>query len=303
MNNIYDFKSKIKFLNHINKINCFFLILKGINFNVNIKNQIILFENLKNDILNFLSLMEYYNLSLSIKDFNYIYLIKYNSEEIFSINNKNTQNLINYTNRIISHIENFDSYDNFCLLKTLNRFKRFKCELLKFKKNTKYDLLTNIKLKNELQNHKFKKQKNNKLHLFKNSEFIKNQFWILLENDLKFYPPNIENLLLVLDKIISIISTLLKNDKGMYLKIEKNINIMELKKNFDSYYFIYGLEYLLQILKSFHCKKYDNLSNSKHKILKNAMIDGTRLDKFVPDITKYLLDGFYTVLIEKKNEN
>ena len=302
MNNIYDFKSKIKFLNHINKINSFFLNLKNINFNVNIKNQIILFENLKNDIIKFLSLLEYYNLSLSLNDFKYIYLIKYNSEEILSINNKNTQNLINYTEQIINHIDNFDSYDNFCLLKTLNRLNRFKYELLKFKENTKFDLLTDIKSKNELQKHNLKKQKNDELYSFKNSEFIKNQFWILLENDLKFYPPNIENLLLVFDKIVSIIFTLLKNDTGMYIEIEKNINIMELKKKFDTFYFINGLDYLLQILKSFHDKKYDNLSNSKQKILKNAMIDGTRLDKFVPDITKYLLDGFYTVLIEK-NKN
>ena len=52
-----------------------------------------------------------------------------------------------------------------------------------------------------------------------------------------------------------------------------------------------------------HDKKYDNLSNSKQKILTNAMIDGAKLDNFVPNIIKYLLDGFYTVLIEKMKIN
>ena len=138
MNNIHDFKSKIKFFTHVHKINSFFRNLNKINFNVNIKNQIKLFEKLKNEILNFLSLMEYYNLSLTYKDFNKIYLIEYNSKEVLPIKNRNTKNLVNCVNKIINHINNFDSYDNFCLLKTLNRFKRFKFELLKCKENDKY---------------------------------------------------------------------------------------------------------------------------------------------------------------------
>ena len=287
MNNIYNFKSKIKFLNHIYKINYFFSNLKNINFNTNIKNQIILFDNLKIDILKFISLMKYYNLYLSFEDFNFIYLIKYNSKEILPINNKNNQNLINYTNKIVDHINNFDYNDNFCLLKTLNRFNRYKYQLLKFKQN-------------ELKQPNLENLKNNELYICKKKELFKDDFWIILQNDLKNNPHDVKNLLLVLDKIVSIIFTLLKNDKNMFKEIEKNINILELKKNFDTYYFINGLDYLLQILKLFHSKKYDDLSNSKHKILKYAMINGTRLDKFVPNIIKYLLDGFYTVLIQKK---
>ena len=315
MNNIQFLKSKIKFLNHIFKINCFFLNLKNINFNVNIKNQIELFENLKIDILNFLLIMEYYNLSLSYKDFNKIYLIEYNSKEVLPTNNKNTKNLVKCVNKIISHIKNFDLYDNFCLLKTLNRFNRFKYELFKYKENDIFNITKYIKSEynyiegkiNELQKHKV--LKNNLIHekinesdvLKKNSKkIIDDQFWSELENDFKFYPIQTKKIFIILDKIISIIFTLLKNDRNMFNKIEKNINILELKKNFDTYYFIRTLNYLLQLLKLFHSKKYNDLSNLKHKILKYAMIDGTRLDKFAPDIIKYLLDGFYTVLIENK---
>ena len=289
MNKIHDFKSKIKFLNHVNKISTFFINLKNINFNIDVKNQFILFEKLKNNILNFLSLMKYYNLHLSFKDFYFIYLIKYNSEQILSSNYN--QNLIICTNKIISHINNFDSYDNFCILKTLNRFKRFQYELFKWKQNDKFDLYKNLTCKFNF---------NDELDMFKNKqELIRYHFWNKLENDLKMYPINVKNLLFILDEILSIIFTLLKNNKNLFIEIEKNINIVELKKNFDTFYFINGLDYLLKILKSFHNKKYDNISNSKQKILTNAMIDGTRLDNFVPNIIKYLLDGFYTVLIEK----
>jgi len=45
--------------------------------------------------------------------------------------------------------------------------------------------------------------------------------------------------------------------------------------------------------------EYDDLTDAKHKILKYAMIEGDSLDSFVPEIIKYLLNGFYVVLIEK----
>ena len=55
----------------------------------------------------------------------------------------------------------------------------------------------------------------------------------------------------------------------------------------------------LDLLKKLQSPEYDILTDSKHKILKRSMIEGDSLDEFVPEIIKYILNGFYVVLIEK----
>ena len=73
----------------------------------------------------------------------------------------------------------------------------------------------------------------------------------------------------------------------------------ELTTNFDTHYFINGLDYLLSLLRKVQSPEYDELTDSKHKILKRSMIEGHSLNEFVPEIIRYILNGFYVVIIEK----
>ena len=346
MNNTFDLKSMIRFITHRNKIYSFLLNLQNNNFNIDLDKLIFNLSKMKNSIYKFLNVLKYYNLNLTIKDFNLIYMIKYHSKKLLPYNTENKSIVIDCVNRLIDHINNFDPYDSFCILKTINRFKRFNYELNKWKEIDKRELvkdlaseyyrLENIKNKfntkskdklylDELQKIKDienqqndvieKIKKNDGYEIFKkikpmeieyNKEFINKikkiieyQYWKLLAEDLKVYPPNTKHLLVLIDEIKDIIYLLLKNRIDILIDLEKNVSVKELKNNFDTHYFIKALDYLLDLLKKLQSPEYDKLTNAKHKILKKSMIEGDSLNDFVPEIIKYILNAFYIVLIEK----
>lgn len=346
MDNTLDLKSMIRFLTHRNKIYSFFLDLQNNNFDIDLDKLIFNLSKMKNSTYKFLNVLKYYNLNLTIKDFNLIYIIKYHSEEILPHNTENRNTVIDCVDKLIYHINNFDPYDNFCILKTINRFKRFNYEFNKWKEIDKRELvkdlaseyyrLENIKNKfntkskdklylDELQKLKdtenqqnnviekikkidgyeiFKKLKPMEIEYDKESldkikKLIEDQYWKLLAEDLKVYPPDTRHLLVLIDEIKDIIYLLLKNRIDILVDLEKNVSVKELKNNFDTHYFINALDYLLDLLKKLQSPEYDKLTDTKHKILKRSMIEGDSLDEFVPEIIKYILNGFYVVLIEK----
>ena len=46
-----------------------------------------------------------------------------------------------------------------------------------------------------------------------------------------------------------------------------------------------------------------DLTEKKHKVLKRSLIEGDELSEFLPEILRYLIDNFYTVLAIKKDKN
>jgi len=346
MDNTYDLKSMIKFLTHRNKIYSFFLDLQDNQFNIDLDKLIIILIKMKSSTYKFLNVLKYYNLNLSVKDFNLIFIIKYHSNEIMPNDTENRKEVIKCADKIIDLINNFNPYDNFCILKTLNRFKRFNYEFNKWKEIDKKDIVKDLaseyyrleNIKNEFSNkskdklyidelQKLKDIESQQNDIFENikkidgveifkqlkpmeveydkesinkmKKMIEYQYWKLLEEDLKVYPPNTKHLLLLIDEIKDVIYLLLKSRLDILIELEKNVSVKELKNNFDSHYFIKALDYLLDLLKILQSPEYDDLTNAKHKILKYSMIEGDSLESFVPEIIKYLLDGFYIVLIEK----
>ena len=346
MDNSYDLKSMIKFITHRNKIYSFFLDVNKKKFNSELSDLLIILNNMKSQTYKFLAVLKYYNLNLSINNFNLIFIIKYHSETVIPQDTENKKKVIRCVDNIMEYINNFDPYDKFCILKTLNRFKRFNYEFNKWKEIDKREIIKDLasdfyrleNIKNEYSNKDEDKlyidelqklkdiekqqtdimdhiQKIDGLNIFKQlkpieieydnesidkmKNIIEDQYWKLLEEDLNSYPPNTKHLLVLIDEIKSVIYSLLKNRVDILVDLEKNVSIKELEKNFDTHYFIKGLDYLLNLLRKLQSPEYDDLTDSKHKILKKSMIEGDSLNEFVPEIIKYLLNGFYVVLIEK----
>ena len=302
-------------------------------------------DNIKIHTAKFLNLLKYYNLDLSIKDFNLIFIIKYHSHTVMPQFTENRETVLDCVDNIINHIINFNVYDNFCILKTLNRLKKYKNEFTKWKEIDKREIVKDFaseyyrleNIKNEFNKDKDKMyldelqklkdietqqeslitqiQKIDGMQIFKklnpmeveiDNESIKKikgiieeQYWRLLEEDLKVYPPNTNHLLLLIEEIKDVIYLLLKNRLDLLVELEKNLNSKELTNNFDTHYFINGLDYLLSLLRKVQSPEYDELTDSKHKILKRSMIEGDSLNEFVPEIIRYILNGFYVVIIEK----
>ena len=86
----------------------------------------------------------------------------------------------------------------------------------------------------------------------------------------------------------------------MLVDLEKKINTEELKEEFDTHYFLNGLTYLLELLRQLQSPEYDELTDGYLKQLRRHMIEGNELYNFVPKTLKYILNGFYVVLIEKQ---
>ncbi len=345
MDNSHDLKSLIRFITHRNKISSFFTFLNQKNLDTNLNDLVKFLDNIKFNTEKFLNLLKYYNLDLSIKDFNLIFIIKYHSHTVMPQFTENRETVLDCVNNIINHIINFNVYDSFCILKTLNRLKKYKQEFTKWKEIDKREIVKDLaseyyRLENirnefnkdqdkmhldELQKLKdietlqeslltqikkidgmeiFKKLNPMEVEFDKESvnklkAIIEDQYWKLLEEDLNVYPPNTKHLLTLIEEIKDVIYLLLKNRLDLLVELEKNLNSKELITNFDTHYFINGLDYLLSLLKKLQSPEYDELTDSKHKILKRSMIEGNSLNEFVPEILRYLLNGFYVVIIEK----
>ena len=130
---------------------------------------------------------------------------------------------------------------------------------------------------------------------------IEDEYWKLIKYELKLFPIKTKYLILVIDEIKYIYYIISKHQTAKLLKLEKFVNTKYFKKDFDSHYFLCSINYLFEQLKILESIKYKDLTDSYIKKLKYNMIEGNEFYEFIPELLRYLVDGFYGVLLDKNN--
>ena len=349
MNNMYNLNSVVQYITHRNKIYSFFKLLNSDKMDLPFDELLKYLNNKAFNINNFIRILKTYEIDISIKEFNLIYIIKYHNKTIIPHESESSNVVIKAVNNITTHINNFDPNDRFCIFKTINRFKRYIQEFNKWKNNDKIELiqeltseyyrLDNIKQEiqtksddklyiNELEDIKIAQdhqeiimneiKKVDGLDIFNKLQpievqydkettnqikgILEDQFWFLLEEDLIIQPINSIGIIKLLEEIKDIITLILKSRVDMLIEIEKAVNTEQLKEEFDTHYFLDGLSYLLETLRKLQSPEYDELTDNYIKTLKHNMIEGNDLHEFVPKTLRYIMNGYYTVLIEKNQD-
>ena len=348
MNNTYDLKSIIRFITHRNKIYSFFKYLDINKMDLSF-DELIEYLNHKrlfiDKFINFLK--RSYEINISIKEFNLIFLIYFHNDDVITQKSTNSDDVINSVNNLVSHIRLFDPYDRFCILKTINRFRRFISNFHKWKEIDKKDLITDLSsefyrlenIKQELKNKPNKKlyinelekiklieeqqnfimkeiKKYDGLDIFNNLQpieiqydedtikqiktMLEDQYWNLLKEDLEKIPIKSDFIIKLLGEVKDIIYLILNKRVDMLVDLEKRVNISQLEEEFDTHYFLDGINYLLELLRKLQSPEYDDLTDNYLKNLRRSMIEGDNLYEFVPKTLKYIMNGFYVVLIEKQ---
>ena len=311
---------------YIKKLQQFFK--KQINFNKNIK----MLEN-RNYIYyanKLLAILKKYGLdNFNIKLFNILILIKNYPYKILI--NYDKKELINNVTSFFNYINNFDIYNKLCILSLLNKIRRFNQNFQNWLNLDKYLLIENLTkiyyqfdnfinniddkskiiLLEQKKDYIIKKiKKINGHNIFKkftpicidfdekSIEKIKNlsenNYFKLLEEDLNQTPIKIDFLLSIIKEIKTIIYNLKFNDIEYLVKLEKNINLNNIKKYRDIRQIIVSINYLFILLIKFNTK-----IKNKHKMFKNDILSGLEISEYVPKYLKILLNEFYILLNNK----
>ena len=280
---------------YIKKLQQFFK--KQINFNKNIK----MLEN-RNYIYyanKLLAILKKYGLdNFNIKLFNILILIKNYPYKILI--NYDKKELINNVTSFFNYINNFDIYNKLCILSLLNKIRRFNQNFQNWLNLDKYllienltkiyyqfdNFINNIDDKNKIilleqkKDYIIKKiKKINGHNIFKKftpicidfdekiiekiKNLSENNYFKLLEEDLNQTPIKIDFLLSIIKEIKTIIYDLKFNDIEYLVKLEKNINLNNIKKYRDIRQIIVSIDYLFILLIKFNTK-----IKNKHKMLK-----------------------------------
>ena len=144
-------------------------------------------------------------------------------------------------------------------LEKLNEIKRHQDEIInEIKKIDGLNIFKNLK-PIEIQYEK------KSLDLIKG--LLEDQYWELLKDDLKQQPINSVYILSLVDEIKDVIYIILKKRLDMLIEMEKNVNINNLKNDFDTHYFIGMISYLLETLRKLQSPAYDDLTDKYIKLL------------------------------------
>ena len=311
---------------YIKKLQQFFK--KQINFNKNIK----MLEN-RNYIYyanKLLAILKKYGLdNFNIKLFNILILIKNYPYKILI--NYDKKELINNVTSFFNYINNFDIYNKLCILSLLNKIRRFNQNFQNWLNLDKYLLIENLTkiyyqfdnfinniddkskiiLLEQKKDYIIKKiKKINGHNIFKKftpicidfdekiiekiKNLSENNYFKLLEEDLNQTPIKIDFLLSIIKEIKTIIYNLKFNDIEYLVKLEKNINLNNIKKYRDIRQIIVSINYLFILLIKFNTK-----IKNKHKMFKNDILSGLEISEYVPKYLKILLNEFYILLNNK----
>jgi len=208
-----------------------------------------------------------------------IHLIKLLSETYYNlqiikdniIQNRDRKNILLHELKKINNIDNKQSN----ILKKINN-------------NNGMEIFKNIKpviIKN-----------NNKL-ISKNND---NYYWDILKAEISSYPIKINMVKKCIIEIKYIIYNLISKNIDMLTDIEKNINIDYIDNNkIDSHYIIICIDYLFIFVKKLQTYTYIEETNKYHDIIKKSMIEGHKLEYFIPQTLRYLLELFYKIWDDK----
>ena len=260
MNNTYNLKSIFKFITHRNKIYSFFKNLNIEEFNLPFYDLIIILNNkqiLINKFINFLK--QSYEVNISVQEFNLIFLIYYHENDIIIKKTECSDNLINSVKNIINLINCFDPYDKLCILKSINRFKRYIYNLNKWKEIDKKDLVTDL-------SSEFYRLENIKLEIKKNQE-----------NEL--YINELEKIKLIEEQQLSIMNEI------------KKIDGMDIFNNLQPVNINYDNEAINQIKKVLEDKYWSCLVDDLKKIPINT--------EFIIKLLNEIKDIIYLILLKR----
>ena len=247
-------------------------------------------------------------------------------------------NLTNTVIKLIDYLASFDMLDDLCILKFVNRFKKYKNALnewdnadkiklvkLLFESYSdlqmaKEDILSNksisLNYKNEI-NKIDSKQKNiiTEIYSYGGIDVIKNiklsnnfnllnykyddYLWELLDYELKAIPIEFSSVIKRIIEIKYIIYNIVPKNKEILSEIEDIVYITDIDNKFiDSHYILTCLNYFFNKINVIQ-NNYNDLVKSYHKILKDGLINGTEIFRFVPDCLKFLVYIYYKIWDDK----
>lgn len=302
-------------------------LIKSFNFICNILER---YLNDKVDMFNFV-----YSLILYKYHF---FLLTDESDNInvyTSIELKN--NLIDSTIKFVDYICAFDIYDDFCILKLLNRYKKYISSLKEWQNSDKikivkllsesyynletlkYDLLYTFDDEYSKIELEIIKNKQNDIvkellyyedvNIYKSiqptiSNIISNTsnddyYWKLLYEELSLIPIEYSSVVKRIIEIKNTINNIIPKNKILIKEMESILFINSIfDENIDSNYILTSINYLFLLIKKIN-NNHNVICDSYHKILRTSMINGNELRNFIPECLKFLVYIYYKIWNEK----
>lgn len=245
-------------------------------------------------------------------------------------------NLTNSVIKLIDYLITFDMCDELCILKLINRYKKYILTLEEWDNADKIKLVrllfesyTDLQLaKEDLLNKDFSlkeeeiekincKQKGiiNEIMYYGGIKVIKNikpsnnfkllnykyddYLWDLLDCELKAIPIEFSSLVKRIIEIKYIIYNIIPKDKDLLRELENTIYITDVNnKDIDCHYVLTCIDYFFNTINKIQ-NKYRDITDSYYKILKEGLVEGNEIYRFVPKCLKYLVYIYYKMWDDK----
>ena len=320
---VNDIKSTIKFIYDRKKINDFCKYLNLQDMNIIYEDIVKQLDNKKLKINNFLLFIQKYNIYIDIKIFYDIFLIYYCPSSKLLQFCKNSESLISANNNLIYIIKYFDPYDNFCILKFINKLNKFNIEYKKWYHTDRIDIIKYL----FLQYHRYENIKNfnsnclkfqniiidkikklNGIEIFNNlkkKDIIYDNYFYNKIKHLKYV--NIKNKLyedLNNNPIKSnYIITLLYDIVYTFEDVTKNnfdiSSLNNLKYNFNIQDLLLFIKKLFKLIKEHESYEIYKFSHKIYDNFINSIINGEKLSIYLPDVIQNFFNSFTFIKIEK----
>lgn len=246
-------------------------------------------------------------------------------------------NLIDASIKFVNFMNSFDIYDDFCILKFVNKYKRYISSLTEWQnsdkikivkllsesyynlENLKYDLLYNYE--DEYSNLELEiiKSKQNDIiqellyyqdvNIYKTiqpslSNIITNTnnddyYWTLLYEELSIIPIEYSSVVKRIIEIKNTVYNIIPKNKDLIKEMDSILCINNIfDKNIDSTYILNSINYLFLLFQKINSES-NIICDSYHKILRTNMINGNELKNFVPECLKFLVYIYYKIWDDK----
>lgn len=242
-------------------------------------------------------------------------------------------NLIDASIKLVNFMNSFDVYDDFCILKLINKYKKYISSLTEWQNSDKikivkllsesyysletlkYDLLYNYDDENSTIELEIIKTKQNDIiqellyyedvNIYKTiqpslSNIITNTnnddyYWTLLYEELSLIPIEYSSVVKRLIEIKNTVYNIIPKNKDLIKEMESILCIDYIfDKNIDSTYILNSINYLFLLFQKINSES-NIICDSYHKILRANMINGNELKNFVPECLKFLVYIYYKI--------